>query len=153
MTANEYIKALGGHPKLILIEDDQALRESYSASLERAGFQVVAAAYASQLPAALGQCPDVNVILSDTDTGDSFGDEEVGKLLEQGLIKESVLILAMSDLESNQDHWVGIAHHAGFFSKERLRDDMGQRIVSHYYDFQVSCSPLWRERLRSCDEG
>jgi len=149
----DHISVLGGRPKLILIEDNDELREGYCASLQQAGFDLLPGKFASQLLDLLAKWPDVNVILSDTDTGPSYGDEEVGKLLKQGQISDSVLILGMSDDEANQDRWVDIAHHAGFFNKRRFHEDMGlQKIMPHYFNFATSQSPLWRERMQSCDE-
>ena len=53
MTATEYIAALGGRPKLILIEDHDEWWETYCASLRQAGFGILPGKVASQLPGLL----------------------------------------------------------------------------------------------------
>ena len=49
--------------------------------------------------------PDVEVILSDTDMPLMDGPDAVEQLLDMGILSDSVLVLAMSDEESNAEKW------------------------------------------------
>ena len=122
------------------------MREGYAQSLEKAGFDVRAGADGNELEKLL--TPDVEVILSDTDMPVMDGPDAVEQLLDMGILSDSVLVLAMSDEESNAEKWRGIAHHAGFFNMNRFSPgDIGERVMSHFRNFSNSNSLLWRMRM------
>jgi CheY-like chemotaxis protein len=133
-------------PKIVLLEDRPELREGYTQSLEKAGFDVRPGVDGNELEKLL--TPDVAVILSDTDMPVMDSPNAVEQMLDRGILSDSVLVLAMSDEESNAEKWRGIAHHAGFFNKNRfLSGDIGYRVMSHFRNFSNSNSLLWRMRM------
>lgn len=132
-------------PKIALVDDDEDLRAEYKASLEKAGFEVADFDSAVKLGRALSGL-EIDVILCDTDMPDGSGDIVCGELYRKGIIKESVLLLGMSDNAKNEDFWKGIVHYAGFFDKSRVRD-MGGEVRAHYFNFRDSDCPIWRMRM------
>ena len=150
----DYLKELGfgegNKPRVLLVEDNDELRVAYKHSLEWAGFEVVAVddglKFVKTLKDQKALGKRFHVVLSDTDMPEMFGDEACKKALEKRLLDDNVLVLAMSDDIHNDYYWNGIAHHTGFYDKNRV-SDMGSQVMSHYYNFVKGESSMWRMRM------
>ena len=140
----DYIKELGFIPKILLVEDNPDSRKLYKESLETAGFKVVEACDGSEIESIVDHT--FQVILCDTDMPNTNGDVACKRLIEQGRIPESTLILGMSGDASYEEHWNDIAHSSGFLYKGMM-NNIGSRVMSHFYNFKTGKSSIWKERM------
>lgn len=95
----------------------------------------------------------VDVIVSDTDlpsgvSGLEFwnGDQVCKRALEEGLIDNEVLIIALSYEEENQQYWSGVANHGCFYNKANLTGGrLGEKVLQAWKNHQ---NPNWRIKMK-----
>ncbi len=85
--------------RLLLVEDDYALRTVTKVLLQQWGLQVLeAATYEAGLMSALKDCPDV--ILADLRLPDGRGDKLCREMRRRGFVKPFVILTACGDLDT-----------------------------------------------------
>ena len=143
------------NPRLLLIEDEEELQRAYSESLKLAGFNVTLIEDGIFIEKTLTKQRDNNsyfqVILSDTDMPEMYGDEAIKNALEKKLLSyDQTLVIGMSEDHNNEVYWKGLAHHSGFYEKQRYAPisrsgkQIGYKIRGHYHHFETSSSPIWK---------
>ena len=146
MNKEEYIKAFGRSPRILVVEDNENLIRLYTQSLERAGFEVTGIGDGKLLEEKLKQ-QEFDVVLCDTylPLNGGWGPRICEAALTKGILKDNTLLLAMSLDPENEDCWGNIMHNLGFFDKSS-KQDIGDYTISHLYNFKFSKSPTWRLR-------
>jgi DNA-binding response OmpR family regulator len=115
--------------RVLLAEDDDEVRMGLEKSLARKGFEVVSVGNAGGLETKAKEGFDI--ILSDTDLRDGWGDIICKKLFEEGKINDSFLV-GMSSARDYLEGWTGVAHDT--LLKDGMRN-IGETINFLYSDY------------------
>jgi len=132
-------------PKLLLVEDNEIIRQEYAGSLTRAGFGVMSICDGRLMEDAL-VLNGFDVVLCDTGMEYLDGPEACARAKGKGLLPDEILLIGMSDDSDNQQYWRGLAHFGGFYDKD-YPGDIGEMVMAHYMNFSKPSSPAWRERM------
>jgi len=112
--------------KVLIVDDDARLREEYSFSLKKAGFDVFEISDGFMMESVL-KSADFSVVLCDTDMPVLSGPEACRSAQGKGLLERKIVI-GMSDNPDNWKYWKGIA--CDFFYKNEV-EDIGKEILRY----------------------
>lgn len=144
------------HPNLLLVDDDIYYRRTYKSSLSKIGFHVSLLDNADLLSDYLfGRYFDIIVCDTNSDIGKLDGPYAIENAIKIGLIRDSVLIVGMSEEVENKKLWEGIAHHGAFYHKYfsqdsecDIRSTLAFKIMNHYRNFEkAQTGSIWREKM------
>lgn len=104
---------------ILLVEDDQTIRELAAAMLAADGYRVLSAATAQEALEVLERHPEVELIFSDVQTPRCDGLSMVRQLRRRGIATPALLTSAMHSPE----HWM-LPAQTGFLPKPYRRADL-----------------------------
>ena len=102
--------------RILLVEDDEALRDSYEMVLKLGGFEVRSVESADEMEREVRE-GNFEILISDTEIDDGWGDLVCKKLLDEGRLKD-VMIIGISGEHDADKKWNGRAYD--FIYKEIL---------------------------------
>ena len=127
-------------PTVILAENDLEQAQVYIKSLQTVGFNIIHVTNAEGIERTLTE-QEVDIIVSDTNLDNSYGDEICSKLLQEGKL-EKILIIGMSNALDYGDYWINVAHH--FIHKKSLDNfyNLGQLVLQLYKTLKINPKTL-----------
>ncbi len=135
--------------RILLVEDDIDLLRGYEQDLKTYNFEVVSVMDGEEVIIELKKYGSAyfQAIVSDSELVELDGHAAVRRALEYQLLDlDKTLVFGMSDEESNQQYWRGIANYGCFYNKGRISDNrLGSVVFQCLRNFRSG--GLWRERM------
>ena len=132
--------------RVLLAEDLKDLRESYSKSLEEAGFEVTAVDDGDKLYEIL-KSQKFDVLVADSNMPSMSGYDACRKAILEGILdNKETLIIGMSSDSENQENWRGVAHLGAFYEKYHFYcGQIGEKIMRCLRNFKSG--GIWKEKM------
>lgn len=135
---------------VVLIEDQDELREKYADILWNHGFRVRSIRDGCYLEKVLRN-DFFDIVLSDTEMEKMDGPEAVKMAIEKVLLDDNkTLIIGMSDDPVNEEYWRGIAHIGCFYKKQDFDCISIGRIVKNCWEAYISDCKAWKMKIPRC---